>query len=117
AVMAFSSLVGGSTGIAMMLSGGSAIRTGTMTIGDLVMYLSFTALMTMPIFQLASVGTQLTEAFAGLDRIREIRAMTTEDQEDATRAALPDIRGEVRFEDVSFEYNPGVPVLKHVSFH
>jgi ABC-type multidrug transport system fused ATPase/permease subunit len=117
AVMAFSSLVVGSTGIAMMLIGGSAIRAGTMTVGDLVMYLSFTALMTMPIFQLASVGTQLTEAFAGLDRIREIRAMTTEDQEDATRAALPDIRGEVKFEDVSFEYNTGVPVLKHVSFH
>ena len=117
AVMAFSSLVVGSTGIAMMLIGGSAIRAGTMTVGDLVMYLSFTALMTMPIFQLASVGTQLTEAFAGLDRIREIRAMTTEDQEDATRAALPDIRGEVKFDDVSFEYNPGVPVLKHVSFH
>jgi ABC-type multidrug transport system fused ATPase/permease subunit len=117
AVMAFSSLVVGSTGIAMMLVGGSAIRNGTMTVGDLFMYLSFTALMTMPIFQLAAVGTQLTEAFAGLDRIREIRAMTTEDQEDVTRAPLPDIRGEVAFDDVSFEYNPGVPVLKHLSFH
>jgi len=117
AVMAFSSLVVGACGIAMMLVGGSAIRNGTMTVGDLVMYLSFTALMTMPIFQLASVGTQLTEAFAGLDRIREIRAMTTEDQEDAARAPLRDIRGEVAFDDVSFEYNPGVRVLKHLSFH
>jgi ABC-type multidrug transport system fused ATPase/permease subunit len=75
------------------------------------------ALMTMPIFQLASVGTQLTEAFAGLDRIREIRQMATEDEEDARRAPLADIKGDVRFEDVSFEYTPGVPVLKHVSFH
>jgi len=117
AVMAFSSLVVGSSGIALMLIGGSAIRGGTMTVGDLVMYLSFMALMTMPIFQLAAVGTQLSEAFAGLDRIREIRQMTTEDQEDATRAPLADIRGEVEFDDVTFEYNPGVPVLKHVSFH
>jgi subfamily B ATP-binding cassette protein MsbA len=116
AVTAFSSLVIGATGIAMMLIGGSSIRNGTMTVGDLVMYLSFTALMTMPVIQLASIGTQLTEAFAGLDRIRELKQMATEDQEDASRAPLPDIRGEVEFDDVTFEYNPGVPVLKHVSF-
>jgi subfamily B ATP-binding cassette protein MsbA len=117
AITAFSSLVIGATGIAMMLVGGNAIRTGSMTIGDLVMYLSFTALMTMPVIQLASIGTQVSEAFAGLDRIREIRRMATEDDEDATRASLPDVRGEVAFDDVSFEYNTGVPVLKHVSFH
>jgi subfamily B ATP-binding cassette protein MsbA len=81
------------------------------------MYLSFTAMMTMPVIQLASIGTQVSEAFAGLDRIREIRRMATEDDEDATRASLPDVRGEVAFDDVSFEYNTGVPVLKHVSFH
>jgi ATP-binding cassette, subfamily B, putative efflux pump len=117
AVMAVSSLVVGASGIAMMLIGGSSIRNGTMTVGHLVMYLSFTALMTMPIFQLASIGTQLTEAFAGLDRIREIRRMATEDQEDAGRAPLPTIRGEVEFQDVSFAYTAGVPVLKRVSFH
>jgi subfamily B ATP-binding cassette protein MsbA len=116
AVTAFSSLVIGSTGIAMMLVGGNAIRSGSMTIGDLVMYLSFTALMTMPVIQLASIGTQLSEAFAGLDRIREIRKMATEDQEDADRAPLADVHGEVEFEDVTFEYNAGTPVLKGVSF-
>jgi len=116
AITAFSSVVIGATGVAMMLVGGSSIRNGSMTIGDLVMYLSFTALMTMPVIQLASIGTQLSEAFAGLDRIREIRRMATEDQEDAGRAALEDVRGEVEFDDVSFEYNAGTPVLKHVSF-
>jgi subfamily B ATP-binding cassette protein MsbA len=116
AVTAFSSLVIGSIVIAMILVGGSSIRQGQMTIGDLVAYLSFTALMTMPVIQLASIGTQLSEAFAGLDRIREIRKMATEDDEDASRDALPDVRGEVEFDDVSFEYNPGTPVLKHVSF-
>ena len=116
AVTSFSSVVIGATGIAMMLIGGTSIRNGSMTVGDLVMYLSFTALMTMPVIQLASIGTQLSEAFAGLDRIREIRRMATEDEEDASRAPLPDIRGEVAFDDVTFEYNNGVPVLKRVAF-
>ena len=116
AISAFSSVVIGATGIAMMLIGGASIRSGAMTIGDLVMYLSFTALMTMPVIQLASIGTQLSEAFAGLDRIREIRRMATEDQEDANKASLTDLRGAVAFEDVSFEYSEGVPVLKHINF-
>jgi subfamily B ATP-binding cassette protein MsbA len=80
------------------------------------MYLSFTALMTMPIIQLASIGTQFSEAFAGLDRIREIKRMATEDQEDESRAPLPEVRGDVVFDDVTFEYVAGTPVLKHVSF-
>src|SRR6185503_8304433 len=95
AVMAFSSLVIGASGIAMMLIGGNAIRNGTMTVGDFVMYLTLTALITVPVIQLASIGTQITEAFAGLDRIREIRKMATEDQKDASRSPLPEIRGEV----------------------
>ena len=101
----------------MMLIGGTSIRSGEMTIGDFVMYLSFTALMAMPVVQLANIGTQISEAFAGLDRIREIRRMATEDQEDAGLAPLPDVRGEVEFDQVTFEYNAGVPVLKKVSFH
>jgi len=116
AVTAFSSVVIGSIVIAMLLVGGSSIREGRMSVGDLVAYLSFTALMTMPVIQLASIGTQLSEAFAGLDRIREIRRMATEDDEDAGRDPLPDVRGEVAFDDVTFEYNEGAPVLRRVSF-
>ena len=116
ACRAFSSLVIGAIGIAMMLVGGSAIRSGSMTIGDFVMYLMFTGADGDAGRPARSIGTQLSEAFAGLDRIREIRRMATEDQEDAVRATLPDVRGEVEFDDVSFEYNAGVPVLKHVSF-
>jgi ABC-type multidrug transport system fused ATPase/permease subunit len=114
---ALSSVVIAAIGIAMMLIGGASIRAGQMTIGDFLMYLTFTAMITMPIIQLANIGTQLSEAFAGLDRIREIRRMATEDDEDASRAALPEVRGEVEFDDVTFEYNDGVPVLKHVKFH
>jgi ABC-type multidrug transport system fused ATPase/permease subunit len=116
AVSAFSTVVLGAIGISMMLVGGSSIRAGEMTIGDFVMYLTFTALITVPVIQLANIGTQMTEAFAGLDRIREIRRMATEDDEDADRSALTDVRGDVEFEDVTFEYNPGTPVLKRVSF-
>ncbi|HEX4345960.1 MAG TPA: ABC transporter ATP-binding protein, partial [Vicinamibacterales bacterium] len=116
AVTASSSVVIGACGIAMMLIGGNAIKNHTMTIGMLIEYLSFTALMTMPVIQLASIGTQLSEAFAGLDRIREIRMMATEDDEDATKSPMSDVRGDVAFDDVTFEYNAGAPVLKHVTF-
>ena len=116
AVTAFSGLVIGAIGISVMLIGGASIRSGAMTIGDLFMYVAMIALLTLPVVQLANIGTQFTEAFAGLDRIREIRQMATEDQEDAIRAPLTDLRGEVAFDDVTFEYNAGVPVLKHVSF-
>jgi ABC-type multidrug transport system fused ATPase/permease subunit len=116
AVGAFSGVVIGAIGTAMMLVGGNSIRNGTMTIGDLFLYFTLVALITMPVIQLANIGTQITEAFAGLDRIREIKKMATEDQEDADRRPMQDISGEVEFRDVSFEYNAGVPVLKHVSF-
>ena len=116
AVTASSSIVIGACGIAMMLIGGNAIRNGTMTIGMLFQYLSFTALMTMPVIQLASIGTQMSEAFAGLDRIQEIRKMATEDDEDASRMPINEVRGDIAFDDVTFEYKPNMPVLKHVSF-
>jgi ABC-type multidrug transport system fused ATPase/permease subunit len=68
------------------------------------------------VVSIASIGTQLTEAFAGLDRIRELRLMATEDQEDAELEPLETLDGAIAFEDVWFEYNPDVPVLKGVSF-
>jgi subfamily B ATP-binding cassette protein MsbA len=69
-----------------------------------------------PLVSIASIGTQITEAFAGLDRIREILDMPTEVEEDETRAPVERIAGEVAFDDVWFEYNPGQPVLRGVSF-
>jgi ATP-binding cassette, subfamily B, putative efflux pump len=116
AVGGFSALVIGMVGVIMIVVGGHAILNGTMTLGDLVMYILFTGLMAAPLIQIASIGTQISEAFAGLDRIREIRAQATEDQDDATRPPLGEIRGEVEFQDVTFAYKPGVPVLKRVSF-
>jgi ABC-type multidrug transport system fused ATPase/permease subunit len=116
ATSAFSSLVVGAVGVVIILVGGSSVVKGQMTVGDLFMYVMFTGLMAMPLVQFAAIGTQITEAFAGLDRIREVLNMPTEDQEDTTRRPLPEVQGEIEFDDVSFEYNPGAPVLKNISF-
>jgi subfamily B ATP-binding cassette protein MsbA len=116
ATSAFSSLVVGAVGVVIILVGGSSVVKGQMTVGDLFMYVMFTGLMAMPLVQFAAIGTQITEAFAGLDRIREVLNMPTEDQEDATRRPLPEVQGEIEFDDVTFEYNRGVPVLKNISF-
>ncbi len=117
ALGAFAAIIVGTIGVLIITIGGHAVLAGTMTVGDLFMYGVFTGLMAAPMIQIASIGTQITEAFAGLDRIREIRQMATEDQYDAGRAPLTELRGEVRFEGVSFEYRPNTPVLKEVSFH
>jgi ABC-type multidrug transport system fused ATPase/permease subunit len=116
AITAFSTVVVGVIGMMMIVVGGRAVLAGTMTVGDFVVYVLFTGLMAAPVVQIASIGTQITEAFAGLDRIRELLQTPTEDQEDDRREPLAVVEGEVVFEDVSFEYNPGVPVLRHVSF-
>jgi subfamily B ATP-binding cassette protein MsbA len=71
----------------------------------------------MPVIELTSIGTQVTEALAGLDRIREIMNKATEDEEDASRQPLSVVDGAIDFDDVCFEYDQGVPVLKAVSFH
>jgi len=116
ATTAFSSVVIGAIGVVMIVVGGRAIVAGTMTLGDLFAYIFFTGLMAMPIVQIASIGTQITEAFAGLDRIHEILDTPREDAEDVKRASVDDLRGDIEFEGVWFEYNPGTPVLKDVSF-
>ncbi|HAK54023.1 MAG TPA: ABC transporter permease [Acidobacteria bacterium] len=116
AIAAVSTLVIGAIGVLMILVGGRAILDGTMTLGDFIAYVFFTGLMAAPLVQIASIGTQITEAFAGLDRIREIRRMATEDEEDAQRQPVPEVRGDVTCEHVWFEYTDGVPVLRDVSF-
>jgi subfamily B ATP-binding cassette protein MsbA len=116
AVTAASTVVIGLIGVVMIIVGGRSIVDGRMTLGDFVMYVFFTGLVAAPIVQIASIGTQVTEAFAGLDRIREIRAVSPEDAGDDRRGALDGVRGEVEFGRVWFEYQPGVPVLKDVSF-
>jgi subfamily B ATP-binding cassette protein MsbA len=112
-----STVIIGVVGVVMIWMGGNDIVAGRMTLGDFVMYIFFIGLLAAPLISIASIGTQITEAFAGLDRIREILNMQTEDEADAGKPSLGDIQGDIRFDDVWFEYNPGVPVLKGVTFH
>ena len=115
AVTSVATLVMGSIGALMIALGGEALMAGRWTTGALVQYILFTGLVIAPVVQISSIGTQITEAFAGLDRIREIRAMATEDEEDETKKPIGAIDGEVQLDSVSFEYEKGVPVLKDVS--
>jgi subfamily B ATP-binding cassette protein MsbA len=116
ATTAFGGIVVGAIGSVMIVMGGRSILAGAMTLGDLFMYIFFVGLLAMPVVQMASIGTQITEALAGLDRIREIRRMATEDEEDEQREHLDTVRGEVVFDRVSFEYETNLPVLKEISF-
>src|SRR5436190_3138864 len=116
AVGAFATITIGAIGILMILEGGHAILSNQMTLGDFFMYGVFIGLVALPLINIASIGTQITEAFAGLDRIREIRRLVTEDAEDGARAPLAEVAGDIAFENVSFEYVPAALVLKHVSF-
>jgi len=110
-------VITGCIGVLMILVGGRAILDGRMTLGDFVMYVFFIGLVAAPLVQIASIGTQVSEAFAGLDRIRDLRRAVAEDADDADRLAIGDgLRGEIAFERVEFAYEPGVPVLKGVSF-
>ncbi len=116
ATTALSTVIIGIIGVIMIIVGGGAIRDGSMTLGDFIMYIFFTGLMAAPVVQIASIGTQITEAFAGLDRIREVRQTRTENADDGSRGALANLRGHVAFDRVWFAYTEGVPVLRDVTF-
>ena len=115
-VAAGSTVIVGAIGVLLIVGGGRAILAGTMTLGGVAMYVLFIGLVAAPLIQIASVGTQISEAFAGLDRIREIHDMATEDHEDERRSPVGEIDGQVEFREVRFSYVPGVDVLKGVSF-
>jgi len=115
-VGAFAQLVIGAVSVIMIVVGGRAVLTQQMTLGQLAQYVIFVGLVALPLINIASIGTQITEAFAGLDRIYELRRVTTEDADDLQRAPLGPLRGDVAFEHVTFSYKPGVPVLRDVSF-
>ena len=115
AVSAVASLIMGTIGALMIVLGGRALMTETWTQGALVQYIIFTGLVIAPVIQISSIGTQITEAFAGLDRIREIRSMVTEDEQDAALEPLSGLDGEIKLQNVWFEYETDVPVLKGVS--
>ncbi len=106
----------GIVGALVMYMGARQIAAGVLSLGDLMMFTAFIAFLIGPLFQMVNIGTQVTEAFAGLERTREVLSQEREDDDPERTEALGPIRGDVRFEDVSFAYEEGKPVLEEVSF-
>ena len=106
----------GVVGALVMYVGGRQIQSGSLTTGGFVSFMMFLGFLVAPVFQMVGIGTQLTEAVAGLERTREILDEAREDQDPNRTVALGPIRGHVEFEHVSFEYESGKPVLHDVSF-
>jgi subfamily B ATP-binding cassette protein MsbA len=106
----------GLVGAAVMFLGGRQVLAGQLTLGGLFTYTALLGFLIGPMFQVASVGTQLTEALAGLERTREVLRERPEDEDPRRTGALGRVRGEVEFREVGFAYQGGPPVLHGVSF-
>ena len=111
-----STAVLGFVGALVMWLGAHQVVAGHLTKGGYVTYVLFLAFMIAPIVQLVSIGTQLTEAMAGLDRTAEILSELQEDKDPSRATPMPPIRGRVQFDNVSFSYEEGKPVLHGINF-
>ncbi len=96
--------------------GGNLILDDALTVGELFSFTLFLAFLIGPIVQMANIGTQMTEAFAGLDRTNELLQQPGEDDDPERTIEMPKVEGRVQFEDVSFSYVEGEEVLSHISF-
>ncbi|MDE1156416.1 MAG: ABC transporter ATP-binding protein [Acidobacteriaceae bacterium] len=111
-----STVILGVVGAVVMWMGAHANAAGKLTPGGYFSYVMFLAFMTAPLIQLVNIGTQLTEAMAGLDRTREVLAEATEDAGGDKKIALGPVVGDVRFDQVDFAYVEDKPVLHGISF-
>src|SRR5215470_1040672 len=110
------SLLMGVVGAIIMYIGAHQILAGTLTIGGFFTYTLFLGFLVAPIVQMVAIGTQITEAFAGLERTQEILRERPEDQDPNRTVVLDDIVGRLEFDDVSFSYDGTRTVLHDVSF-
>jgi ABC-type multidrug transport system fused ATPase/permease subunit len=106
----------GVVGGLVMLLGGHGVLAHRMTVGGYFQFTALLAFMIAPVFQIVNIGTQLTEALAGLDRTMEILGERDEFDDPVRTHTLGPIRGEVAFENVEFAYEPDKPVLHGISF-
>ena len=111
------SLLLGVVGAVIMYVGARQIMAGTLTIGGFFTYTLFLGFLVAPIMQMVAIGTQLTEALAGLERTREILRERPEDQDPKRTAMLKDVYGNIDFSHVSFSYDGSRTVLNNISFH
>ncbi len=112
-----SSSLMGVVGAIVMFIGTHQIMEGKLTLGEFFTYTMFLGYLAAPLFQVVSVGTQITEAIAGLERTREVLSETPEDEDPGRTVTLPPIKGDVAFEDVTFAYEKKKTVLYGISFH
>jgi subfamily B ATP-binding cassette protein MsbA len=105
----------GLVGAGVMYVGAREILAGRMTVGSFFTYTVFLGFLVGPFFQVATIGSQITEALAGLERTREILRERAEDDDPRRTVDLPALRGDVVFESVGFAYREGEPVLRDVS--
>ena len=96
--------------------GGYFIMQNTMTYGEFVSFTLFLGFMIAPIVQMSNIGSQLTEAMAGLDRTQELMNMTEEDNPEERTVILDNIQGNISFNDVSFSYEESKEVLQNITF-
>ncbi len=111
-----STMLMGVVGSVVMYMGARQILAGTLTLGGFFTYTMFLGYLVAPIFQVVNIGTQITEALAGLERTHEVLSERPEDQDPDRTETLSDIRGSIRFDRVHFAYDADKPVLKDVSF-
>lgn len=100
----------------VVVLGGRALLDGRMTLGDFGSYVAFALMFAAPLGDLPQIATRVSETLADLDRLREIEAVSREDEGDDARSPLREVAGDVAFEAVSFAYASGPPVLRAVSF-
>ena len=115
-VTSAATLLMGVTSIAIMGIGGDLIIKGEMTIGDFIAFILYLAFLIGPIVQMSNIGSQITEAFAGLDRMDEIFQMEKENQDKGRIIEAKEIVGNIRFDDVHFSYDEGAKILHNISF-
>jgi ABC-type multidrug transport system fused ATPase/permease subunit len=106
----------GMASVGIMGIGGYMIAENKLTTGELVQFILFLGFLIAPIVQMSNIGSQLTEAFAGLDRTEEIMNVPVEDDETIRTIKIGGIKGDIEFSDVSFSYDEGKEVLRNVSF-
>ena len=110
------SMLVGIVGAVIMYVGAHQILANKLTLGVYFMYTAFLAFLIAPIMQVVQIGTQLTEALAGLERTYEILSVQPEDRDPKRTVVLEEVRGEVEFRDVTFSYDGIRPVLHDISF-
>jgi len=103
--------------VGIMGIGGNMIMSEQLTVGDFFAFILYLGFLIAPIVQMSNIGSQITEAFAGLDRMQEILELSREDEDPYRNEQLQEVYGYIKFDRVSFAYEKEIEVLHEVSFN